>query len=55
MELGDQCVTLRLSPCKSDLQKNCMGKFKLVQGIQLFECFKEGRFLHIYSVSRNLE
>ena len=32
-----------------------MGSFKLVQKVELFECCKEGRFLHICSVSRNLE
>ena len=32
-----------------------MGNFKLVRGLELFECCKKGRFLHIYTVSRNLE
>ena len=47
MESGDLCVTLGLSCYKSDLQRNRMGIFKLVQRMKLFECCKEGRFLHI--------
>ena len=47
MESGDLCVTLGLSSYESDLWKNWIGDLESMQGKELFESYKNGRFKHI--------
>ena len=44
MELGDLRVALGLSFNESDLQRNWIGNFELMQGMELFECCKKNGF-----------
>ena len=34
MELDDQLVTLGVSSCESDLRRNGIGNFELIQGLE---------------------
>ena len=42
MESGDLLVTLGLSSCESDLQKDQVGNFKSMQGMELLESRMDG-------------